>query len=175
MTRKALWYKTRCWTSQDRGPEREITQSLRNIAKHILSLMLSRPLEPFHLALCTSQKALPPIRNSQDFPEEIIPTENGLLTKSRLYKRKFLISPSRKSEVQCPAVSSSRAHWFHLFIGKEKGKLTRHLRPMMKRLGNNNKRNNTCVTALTLESSWTLSSRNSFWFWLYVQKHNQNI
>lgn len=95
--------------------------------------MQSKLLETFLVALCTSPKALPAIRNGQGFPREIIPTENALFTKSRIYTWTFLISPRafdsspRKSEVAFPAVSSSGTHQFHFFVGREKGKLTRIL------------------------------------------------
>lgn len=46
--------------------------------------MQSKLLETFLVALCTSPKALPAIRNGQGFPREIIPTENALFTKSRI-------------------------------------------------------------------------------------------
>jgi len=120
--------------------------------------MQSRSLETFLVALYTSQKALPAIRNSENSPRERILTENALFTKPRIYTWKFLICPkvfdssSRKYEVACSALSSGTDQ-SHFFLGREKGKLTRTHRHVMKRLGDNNNSNKTYVIALELESS----------------------
>lgn len=65
------------------------------------------------------------VGNGQDFPGEIILTENVLFIKSRIYTWKFLISPkafdssSRKSEVACPA-SPPQEHIDFTFLLEEK-------------------------------------------------------
>lgn len=84
--------------------------------------MVSRPLETFLVALCTSQKAFQAIRNNQHFLIEIFPPENTLFTKPRIYTQKFLISPQNSDPSARPSEMSTllRDYLISLFYWKRK-------------------------------------------------------